>query len=158
MEWQFLFDICQTAGYNRSTLNCVHFKKKYLYAQRRTKWKDWQKSGLRITNFKSWYPFFKHPYTHSLPLLFDETAITKAEVVNDKMYLKLDNYTKLTFSGIKILEEEISVDNTDVKMIELHKMQDCHELHLLLEKIDENFIKNYYYATYAFKDLKMSSK
>lgn len=102
--------------------------------------------------------FEKHPYTHSLPLLFDETAITKAEVVNDKMYLKLDNYTKLTFSGIKILEEEISVENTDVKMIELHKKQDCHELHLLLETIEENFIKNYYYATYAFKDLKMSSK
>lgn len=87
--------------------------------------------------------------------MFDGAQITKTEKDKDGMYLTIEDSITIAFSGAEIMEEEIDVANSYVCEIELYKKQNCYELHLLLMKRDENLIDRYYYATYAFKDLKI---
>ncbi|MDE6442583.1 MAG: DUF4085 domain-containing protein [Clostridia bacterium] len=102
--------------------------------------------------------FKKHKYIYSVPFLFDSAQITKVEKDKDDLYLTLDDSVTIVFSGAEIIEEEIDVVNSCVCDIELYKKQDCYELHLLIMKRDENLVSHYYYATYAFEDLKISDK
>ncbi|MDE6585536.1 MAG: hypothetical protein K2K80_02510, partial [Clostridia bacterium] len=98
--------------------------------------------------------FKTRPYSSSLPYLFDGVEITKVEKVDGDIYLTLDEYDTVVFSGAKIIEEETDILNSCVIDIELYKKENCHELHFLLRKINDNLIENYYYATYEFKDMK----
>jgi len=95
----------------------------------------------------------QHLYS-SVPLMFDDVEITKAEYINNELFLTLDDYETVVLSGTEIIEEETDIKNSIVKHIELYKQETCYELHLLVIKRDENFIESYYYATYRFKDLK----
>ena len=40
---------------------------------------------------------------------------------------------------------------------ELHKNKDKYELHLLMLKLDKNLMEETFYATYSFKDLRLSN-
>lgn len=98
--------------------------------------------------------FKEHLFISSVPLMFDDVDVTKAEKIEDELFLTLDYNTKVVLNGVKIIEEEIDIANTAVKQIELYKKDNRYELHLLIMKRDENLIANYYYATYEFKDMK----
>lgn len=95
----------------------------------------------------------KHSYIHSVPFLFDQAEITEFKQNKTKIYLMLDDKVTVFFSGAKIIENEVDILQANVCAIELYKKEKCYELHLLIKKIDENFIENYYYVTYGFKNL-----
>ena len=95
---------------------------------------------------------------HSVPFLFDNAEITEYKKVKDEIHMTLDDDTKLIFSGAEVIEKEIDLVDCVAYGIELYEMQDCHELHILLQKMGEDLIYRYYYATYKFKDLKLKGK
>lgn len=101
--------------------------------------------------------FKRHLYINSVPFLFDGVKITKAENINDTIYLTIDDNITVVFSEAKIIENEIDIVNSYVSEIELYKKENYYELHFLIMKRDENFIDYYYYVTYSFKDLKFKN-
>ena len=102
--------------------------------------------------------FKEYDEFYSLPYVFDDTKITEYAKEADEIYITLDGDTKLILSGAEVIEQEVDILNCYVTAIELYKKQNCHELHLLIQKAGEDLIYSYHYATYKFKDLKLNSK
>ena len=115
-------------------------------------------ASVEVSKGLTIYEEFKtNRFAHRITILFDGVVIKKVEKVNDEIHLSLDDFNYVVFSGAEITEQEVDLINTRVSEIELYKNEDGYELQFLLEKRDENFIADYYYATIAFKDLKFKN-
>ena len=102
---------------------------------------------LKITN-----QLFKYNYDYLLNI-FEGARIKKVYLENDNLYLEMDK-TTLILEDAKIFEEECNPNNTYIEEAEIHKNWNWFELHFLLDKLDNSFMDNYYYATYGFKNMR----
>ena len=57
----------------------------------------------------------------------------------------------------EVIEQEEEMAGSMVIEHELHESNGEYELHLLMQKYDRNFMEEVFYATYSFKDLRLSN-
>ena len=63
----------------------------------------------------------------------------------------------MILTGGEVIEQEEEMAGSMVIEHELHESNGKYELHLLMQKYDRNFMEEVFYATYSFKDLRLSN-
>lgn len=95
-----------------------------------------------------------HKYVFSIVELLDEASIIGVSKKESDLYIELDNDDTIILTDAEILEEEIVPNNTPIRHFELHKNEQCYELHFLLVTKDNNLMENFHYVTYKFQDMR----
>jgi len=97
--------------------------------------------------------FGKHEYIYSIEELFSESTITGVRKIGKELYIELNKKDTFVLTDVEILEEEVNPENTYIEFFELHKVEQAYELHFLLMTTDNNFVENFHYVTYRFRDM-----
>ena len=109
-----------------------------------------EKTSINLTACKQFKSF---PYSNSISHLLQETQIEDFYNNDGEIRLTNDLGEVAVLIDAKTLTEECNPKGTYIRVYELYKNAGGYEIHFLLERRDNNFIQNFYYATYSFKDL-----
>ena len=96
--------------------------------------------------------FEKHDI-YSIEELFSESTITGVRKIGNELYIGLNKEDTFVLTDVETLEEEVDPENTYIEFFELHKAEQGYELHFLLMTTDNNFVENFHYVTYRFRDM-----
>lgn len=91
---------------------------------------------------------------YSLPQFFDGEPIQSVTRENNKIRIQLQSSGSLLLKDAAIIEMEKDMSGSFVYVFELHKVKEQYEIHLLLYRYNEKLIKELFYATFAFKDMR----
>lgn len=91
---------------------------------------------------------------YSLPQFFDGEPIQSVTRENSEIRIQLQSSGSLLLKDAAIIEMEKDMSGSFVYVFDLHKVKEQYEIHLLLYRYNEQLIKELFYATFAFKDMR----
>lgn len=91
---------------------------------------------------------------YSLPQFFDGEPIQSVTQEGNGIKIQLQSSGSLLLKDAAIIEMEKDMSGSFVYVFELHKVGKQYEIQLLLYRYNEQLIRELFYATFAFKDMR----
>lgn len=109
-------------------------------------------SGLTIEK-----QFENDEWINSIVRLLDERYISKVKVKGNDLHISMYGIS-LKLKNFKVVEQEIDPTGLMIKFFELHKNKNNYELNLVMNIMGEDLIDRYYFVSYTFDDMSMSTR
>ena len=94
---------------------------------------------------------------YSINYFFRDEAVKEVIIDTNEIKIRLFDDSEMILTGGEVIEQEEEMAGSMVIEHELHESNGKYELHLLMQKYDRNFMEEVFYATYSFKDLRLSN-
>lgn len=91
---------------------------------------------------------------YSLPQFFDGEPIQSVTQKGNEIKVQLKSSGTLLLTNAEVIEMEKDMSGSFVYVFELHKVRKQYEIQLLLYRYNEQLIRELFYATFAFKDMR----